>query len=215
MARIKVSAPYGEFVQEIDSLLRIDKNNQRRFIPGPRRSSQNSISHQQLVLLTEGVFFSSFRAFESLLEDIFLLYTLEKPTLANRRPRSYLKPRGFDHAFHLIKSAMPYLDWTNPNTVIGRAETYLKDGQPFKIVIASNQVSLNDMKKIRNHIAHKSRESLMQYLTVLKKHYRVIPLQIPRPGEYLIKIVPNSAPPTHYLVYYLENLKQIAKDLTH
>ena len=214
MRRLKISAPYREFIQEINSLIRIDNNNQSSFSSTISQSKQ-IISKHQLVLLTEGLFFSAYRAFESLVEEVFLLYTLEKPNIKNKKTVSYLKPRNFEHAFDLIKSSLRYLDWQSPDIVINRAETYLKNGGQIKTPLTSNRVILNQMKKIRNRIAHTSRESLNEYKKVLLSHYKIIPLKIPKPGDFLLNIVPGSNPPIHYLVYFLENLKNIATDMTH
>lgn len=201
MERRRVSAPYREFINELDALTRLDADNQSRF--------SSSASRRQLILLSEGVFFSTFRVFERFLEDVFVLYTLEKPSISGLKYRSYLKPRNFSHGRELIQSSMPYLDWTSPDNVLSRSETYLVEGAPIKGAIVSSMDTLRDMKKIRNHIAHDSRESLIGYKAVITKHYKTIPLSIPRPGEYLLQMVPKSTPSKHYLVHYIENIKTV------
>lgn len=137
------------------------------------------------------------------------------PTLSNKKPKSFLNPRDFDHAYELIKSGREYLDWTSPTAVIERAETYLKDGDPVKLVFTSNQTILTQMKSIRNYIAHNSNKSSEQYKKILRQLHGTLPLKIPRPGEFLLQIVPHSSPPTHYLVHYLRKLKAVAADITH
>lgn len=209
MSRVKVSASYNDFVKSIDSLLRLDKDNQIRF------TSSNWLSKKQFDMLTEGVYFSAFRAYETFIEEIFLLYALGKPAILGNKPKTYLSPRDYNHAFELIQSSMPYLEWNNPDNVIKRAETYLKDGEPIKLAIAANRVILQDMRRIRNHIAHDSKESLSQYKKVIQRHYGTMPLKVPRPGEYLVMMVPRMVPSVHYLLYYLEKLKIIAKDISH
>ena len=214
MRRRKVSAPYKEFLQGIDALLLLDQKNQARLASSSGRVSRDNISRQQLVLLTEGIFLSAYRDFESFLEDVFILSTQSKPTLSNKKPKSFLNPRDFDHAYELIKSGREYLDWTSPTAVIERAETYLKDGEPVKLVFTSNQTVLNQMKSIRNHIAHNSKKSLEQYKKVLRQSQGTLPLTISRPGEFLLQIVPHSSPATHYLVHYLRILRRVAADIT-
>lgn len=209
MGRIKISASYNDFVKSIESLAKLDKDNQSRI------SSSNGLSKDQFAMLTEGVYFSAYRSFETFIEEIFILYSQGKASILGKKPKTYLNPRDYNHAYELIKSSKAYLEWNNPDHVIGRAETYLKDGGPVKQVVAANRVVLNDMRKIRNHIAHNSKESFSQYQKVIMNHFRTLPLKIPRPGEYLVMMVPRSSPPTHYLLFYLENLKRIAKDLTH
>jgi hypothetical protein len=211
--RKKVSAPYNEFVQNLNSLLSLDQKNQARLASGSGRVARDYISRQQLVLLTEGIFLSAYRDFESFLEDVFLLYTQCKPTLSNKKPKSFLNPRDFSHAYELIKSGREFLDWTSPSAVIDRAETYLKDGEPIKLSFTSNQTILNQMKSIRNHIAHNSTKSLEQYRKVLRQVHGTLPLRTPRPGEFLLQIVPSSSPSKHYLVHAVDILKMVADDI--
>jgi hypothetical protein len=212
--RKKVSAPYNDFVKSIDALLSLDQKNQERLASSSGRIPQNDISYQQLILLTEGIFLSAYRDFESFLEDIFILYTQSKATLSNKEAKSFLNPKNFKHAYELISSGKEYLDWTSPSVVLRRAETYLKDGEPIKPSFTSNQTVLNQMKSIRNHIAHNSDKSLGQYRKVLQAVYGTIPLKIPRPGKFLLQMVPSSSPPNHYLVYYLNILLTVAEDVT-
>jgi hypothetical protein len=206
MARIKISAALKTFTVATDALIKLDRDNQTRF-------SRPTISDKRsLVMLSEGIFVSAFREFETFLEEVFILYTLEKTTTTNAKPRSYLKPKNYDHALELVKSSMPFLDWTSPDNVINRAETYLHNGWPVKLPLSTNRVILQDMKKVRNHIAHNSKESLKEYKKVLQKHYRTLPLSILKPGEYLQLMVP-TAPTEHYLLYYLNQLRLVSVDL--
>lgn len=209
MARIKVSAAYNDFVKTIETLVKLDSDNQKRYSDG------GLLTKTQIAMLTEGTYFSAYRAFENFVEETFLLYSLEKANIVGKKPKSYLNPRDYNHAFELIKSSMVHLEWNNPDHVIARAETYLKDGEPIKQVIASNRQILHDMRKIRNHIAHNSKDSLAQFKKVIQNHYGTVPLTIPRPGEYLVLMVPRMTPAKHYLLHYLENLKRVAKDMSH
>ena len=45
-------------------------------------------------------------------------------------------------------------------------------------------------------------------------HAGLLKIHLRRPGEFLLKMVPNKTPKLHYLVYYLDMLKKIATDLT-
>lgn len=201
MERRKISAVHADVVKELDRLLRLDVDNQRRF--------SGSANRFQLELLTEGVFFSAYRAYENFLEDAFVLFSLEKKSISGKQFGSYLKPKNFSHALDLIQSNMRHIDWTSPDNIIERAETYLVDGEPFKTPIASSLETLRDMKKLRNHIAHNSRESKKPYIAVITKHYRTVPLKEPTPGKYLLELVPTSTPQKYYLVKYIEDIKRV------
>jgi len=199
--RRRVSAVQADINKELNRLLRLDSENQRRF--------SGSANMYQLELLTESIFFSAYRAYENFLEDTFVLYCLEKESVSGKKYGSYLKPKNFSHARELIQSSMTHLDWTSPDNVISRAETYLLDGEPFKTPVASSLESLRDMKKLRNHIAHNSRDSKGPYISVITKHYRTVPLKEPSPGKYLLEMVSRSNPQKYYLVKYIEDIKNV------
>ena len=201
MARLKMSAVHRDFERELNTLLRLDRHNQ----------SRTELNKKQLILLTEGVFLAAFRAFENFLEESFLLYTLEKQGLSGRKPRSFLKPRSYNHSRELVRSSMPFLDWANPETVIQRAETYLQNGGPIKTVLAGAKHDLLDMKILRNQIAHNSSESRSQYKKMLRRIYGTIPLSIPPPGWHLLK---QKTSRVHYLYYYITRLLDIGRAIS-
>lgn len=199
MARIKISAAHKDFTTELSSLIRLDSINQ----------SNAGLSKGQLELLTEGVFLSAFRAYENYVEEVFLLYTLEKKSLSGFKPKSYLKPRSYDHSRDLIRSSMPFLDWSNPESVMERASIYLSSGEPLKTALAGATRDLLDMKTLRNQIAHNSEESKIKYAKLLRREYGTTPLKIPPPGRHLLKAVPRVIPSEHYLVFYINKLLSV------
>lgn len=206
--RRKLSAPLREFSHEIDRLLKFDADNQRRY-SSSSSLRRDRLTKSQLILLTESLFFSAFCSFENFIRDVFLLYCFGKKTISGKKVSSFLKPKNYRHAEELIQSSMPHVDWSNPNIIINRAEIYLERGFPIKAVFTSNREAFLDLKRIRNHIAHRSKESLEQYKKVLIKHYSTIPLSIPSPGEFLLVIDKND--PTKYkLQLYFLFLNQIA-----
>lgn len=209
-ARRKISAAYIDFIKEIKRLEKFDRQNQARFTTN---GLSTGISRRQLYLLTEALFFAGFRAYENFLRDIFLLYCLEKRPRSGQIVSSFLKPKDFLQAEDLIKSAMPFLDWSNPTKMIERAETYLDHGFPIKLPISTNKDILLDYKNIRNHIAHNSRESMDNYKRVLIKHYGTIPIRIPSPGEFLL-VIDKKNKTKYKLLIFFDKMKEIARDLT-
>ena len=210
--RRKISAVYGNFIIELQRLERLDGQNQRNFST-PVGGKAAQISLRQMHFLTESIFFAAYRAYESFVRDCFLLYCLGATTRAGASITSYLNPKDFPHAEKLIQSSMPHLDWTNPETMITRSELYLKDGFPFKLPYSTNISTLHDFRRIRNHIAHNSKESLDHYKITLRSHYSTIPLIIPSPGEFLL--FPDNVNPTKYkLLTFFELLEKLSNDLT-
>jgi hypothetical protein len=205
-SRRKTSTVLKDFLAELRRLEAFDSANQSNFTSLGKRTS---LSLHQLHLLTEYTFFIAFRTYEGFIRDLFLLYCLEKPHSSKKKVVSYLRPTDFNQAETLIQSSMPFLDWTSPDTVIGRAETYLKNGFPIKLPYQTNLQLLRDFKHIRNHIAHNSKESLEDFKKVVKRHYGTMPFTIPSPGEFLL--VPDRANPTKYkLLVFFDLIKKIA-----
>lgn len=205
--RVKISASYNSFIQEITRLERFDFLNHQKF-------SINELTKPQMELMVESIFFASFRSYEGFIREIFVLYCLEKHTPTKRNVKSFLKPKNFEHSELLVKSSMPFLDWTSPETVIERSELYLKDGYPIKLPYTTNLQQLRDFKKLRNHIAHNSFESEIQYEKLVRTYYNgVKPLIIPSPGQYLM--LPSKRNATNYLLLdFFQLMKTISLDLT-
>ena len=176
--RIRISAAYSGFIRDIKKYRAFDRDNQTKFSAG-------EITKDQFNMLTETVFFNAYRAYESCVRDIFLLYTQEKQRSDGTIPKSYLKPKDIFHAEKMIRSGQRFLDWDPPDKIITRSELYLRNDIKFKVVYSANISTLLNYKKIRNHIAHYSTESLEEYKKVLKAHYGVVPLNIPLAGEFL------------------------------
>ncbi len=208
VSRRRISAVVKDFRREIKRLRHFDAENQAKFSCRPR-----IISKTQLHFLTETVFFRAFRAYECLIRDIFLLYTLEKRPCSGVKVTSYLKPRNFLHAEALIRSSMRFVEWSNPDFVIRRAEIYLKDGFPIKPPLAANLLPLHSFRKIRNHIAHDSRESLDGYKSVLIEHFTTLPLSEPTPGEFLL-LNDRNQPNKYKLLVLFDLMNGLVSNLT-
>lgn len=164
-------------------------------------------------LLTEGVFFAAFRAYEQFMRNVFLLYCCGAQPSGGKRAQSFLYPKTLTHAEELVKSSMPFLDWSSPDAVMQRAASYLKDGYPVKSVLAANLEVLRTLKKVRNHIAHMSLESGTEFKKVLREHYGTVPLTILRPGQYLL-LPCKGDQRTYYLRLFMDTIEDIAIKVT-
>ena len=211
-SRRKVSAVLNDFHAELTYLERFDAENQANFSALHGASTSQRLSKRQLHLLTESIFFAAFRAYENFVRDIFLLYCLEKRPQSRKKVHSYLRPKSFQHAEELLQSSMPFLDWVSPDTIIARADLYLKDGFPVKLPYTTKLNSLSDFKRIRNHIAHQSPQSVQAYKKVLRKHYAVVPVTVPSPGEFLL-ITDRSDPSKYILLTFFQLMRNLSNDL--
>jgi hypothetical protein len=212
-SRRKFSAVKREFQDELRRLLRLDADNQARLYDNVGRPARGELSPRQLYLLTEGILFTGYRAFENLVHDVFVLYCLGKRNDAVIRAVPYLNPRNFEHAEALIQSSLRYLDWTNPDEVVKRAELYLKNGDPVKMAFISRRTVLVDLRDLRNHIAHNSKHSRRGYLNLLQRKLGTAPLRPPAVGEFLL-MQDREEPTRHYLISYLGALEEVCETLT-
>lgn len=206
-SRIKISAAYNSFIQEITRLERFDFQNHLKF-------NNNELTKAQMELMVESIFFAGFRAYEGFIREIFVLYCLEKTTIRKANVKSYLKPKNFQHSELLVKSSMPFLDWTKPEAVIERSELYLENGYPIKLPYTTNLQQLKNFKTLRNHIAHNSIESEIQYEKIVRTYYNgVRPIKIPTPGQYLM-LTSRTNPGNYLLLDFFLLMKTISIDLT-
>jgi len=198
-----------ELHKEITALRKLDLSNQQMYTQRLLAGRRPLITKSQMCFLSEGLFFAASRCLEKFLAETFLLYCTGKYSYGRKHVRSFLNPRSVRHATDLIQSAMPFLEWSSPDTVIGRAEVYLDSGFPVKQALTTHRDSLRDMKHLRNHIAHLSRESESEYRKVLRKHYGFIPLNIPCPGEFLL--LPHTTVANQYnLLYYFRLVEKVS-----
>ena len=204
--RLKVSASYNSFIKEIERLKKFDFVNQNNFL-------KKELTRSQIELLVESIFFAAYRSYEGFLREIFLLYCLEKQPKRKPKVKSFLKPKDFEHSEQLIKSSMPFLDWTSPDKVIERSEIYLQNGHPIKLPYTANLQPLREFKKIRNHIAHNSVESQNDYEKVINNYFSYIPLKVPSPGQFLM-LSSKKNTGNYILLDFFELMKKISVDLT-
>lgn len=210
--RRRVSAVFNHFDSVIEGLIRLDAQNQQRYRAGPGRPGVAVLSKNQMSLITEGVFIRAFSSYESFLEQVFILYCRGKHTMSGLKVNRFIVPKDAQHAREIIKSAMPFIEWNSPDTMIRRSETYL-DGGPIKQAIVQHRDRLNTIRKIRNAIAHRSDEAWQKYASTVASELRVQPMRTPEPGEFLMMTDPRSRA-QHFLLTYLQVLKSVASIAT-
>lgn len=95
------------------------------FILDQRTQTQNPrLAPSQIATINEAILVRAFRAYENLLESIFLDYVQGQRTLSGVNVVSHLRPRDTAHAYEMVRSSQPFLEWNSPSTVITRCEIY-------------------------------------------------------------------------------------------
>lgn len=208
--RRKVSSALADFQAELKRLRRLDDLNHSRFYPGPGRPGKDRLSKSQMYLLTEAIFTRAFSRYEEFIEQVFLLYCQGRPGSSGVRVGSYIKPRNPAHAKSMVKSGMTFIEWNAPDKILSRSETYLYPENPMHLAITTNQARLQNIRRVRNAIAHASEEAETQFRKVVRSELGVMPLRAPSPGEFLLLNDTSATKLQHYLTSYLDVLNSVA-----
>lgn len=118
--------------------------------------------------IVEHCFMQLFLAWETFLEQSFILYLNNASDLQGQVYIRYGFPNNNEHAYSMIKGTKNYPDWTNLNDVICLANVYFKDAGPFHL-LSSPPVEMEDIKTIRNRISHISEKSTKAFNRLLAK----------------------------------------------
>jgi hypothetical protein len=195
----KLSDLHSTYISKLARLIAIDKEYQAI------QFSSVSVLNTSI----EYVFLDGYKCWENFIEEIFISYTTYNKPISGKTPESFLKPTNEEHALDLLKLEKTYLDWTSPDNIIKRAEICFKSHQIITQPIQQCLSDLRDAKKIRNCIAHGSKESNRIFNGVCRQNLGKI---FNSPGEYLNHSSPDKV--NHYNIYYLNLFKNLVSLLS-
>jgi hypothetical protein len=176
-----------------------------------RAKSYISKTHHEMII--ELSFLRSFIAWETFLEQSFILYLLGKKSPKGYAPKRYVLPQNYKHAMEISLSGQPYADWTAVDVVIRRAERFFKKGEPFASLLKLRMAQLNDIKIVRNAITHSSIYSKEQFRKLVRRELSFYPPDL-TPGGFLNTGTPNLRSRIfleHYLDVILESAGAIVR----
>ncbi len=193
MQKVSLASVRAEFNNRLRSSVNVVDRLQDYRVREPNRARPLSPAERER--LAEMAWIQLFLAWEEFLEETFVRYLVGARPPRGRRPHPLIVVRSLEQARKLILGeGRSYLDWTEPNRLISRAELFFKDGEPYRTAIQSASLHLSRMKKIRNRIAHRSRTAEKKYEELLLELYG--PGRRSRtPGHILLSPPPQSALP--------------------
>lgn len=152
--------------------------------------------------LLELAFLKAYIAWEVFVERAFYLYAQGYSAPNGSRAARYVRPIDDEHVSLLLQPApMRYVDWTVPEAIRSRARAFFENGEPFETALASSTFFLQNMKKIRNAIAHSSSDAIEKYesfaTTALGRPCRDL-----RPGGFLLEMVPGATGNTYFSEFW-------------
>ncbi len=166
----------------------------------------NKISHMlspsEIYSIYELSFLKIYLSWESFIGRVFILYMIGEKTDSGYVPKRYVTPRDEKHAYDIIKSGRSFPDWLNIEFIREKSELFFENGEPFKPLLYTNTTikgALQNMKVLRNIIAHASKEAEGKYKNMLRVELGSAPNI--SPGEFLSRMRIEN-PKIPYIVYY-------------
>lgn len=153
-------------------------------------------------------------AWETFLEDSFARFLHGARTLSGATVKRYANPRTLDHARRLLAGLDRggrgrYADWTVRATVTQRALLLFKDGATFATTLDAAARDLDDMKALRDCIAHRSNYASESFGKVV--HRRLGVALNMRPGRFLLRHRPGAT--ETFLEYFSRIIVLVAEKI--
>lgn len=158
------------------------------------------------------VILNIFSLWEKFLEDIFIAYMLGNSSNTGNPCERYVSPVDEDHAYRMVKGINQYPEWSNINTIQTCAKIFFKNGKPFS-KLSQMQEPLNALKRIRNALAHASKDAKQKFENLVQGKIGRLPDDI-TPAKFLIEYkLERTRNSPYYYEYYINFLKETARYL--
>lgn len=212
MAQRQLRTVLAEFLRSLQECKRLAADAHLWSLPGAH-GTRPYISRRTRDYMTEMAFLRAFQAWEILVEESFILYLWGQRPPRGRGPNRYAFPPDQKTAMAwVIPEGREYAQWTDAQHVRERAERFFKAGRPFAPVLRSNQNMLDEVRIIRNGIAHKSIGARQKFETVVRTKLRTLPPNLTIAG-FLGMTVPGITPPISFLEFYVNKIDLAAQQI--
>ena len=161
--------------------------------------------------MIELAFLRAFLAWESFLEETFILFMLGSTPVGGKAPTRYVTPPNRPLARDLVAEGRPFPKW-NTEEVRRRASRFFRGGKPFEPALKASQQTLQDLNTIRNAVAHDSEDSWDRFKSLVRRELKTLPLGL-SVGKYLDTTRPGINPPITYMEHYLQTVVVVAEKI--
>ena len=148
-----------------DSLKIIDTVNKPEYLETDEKKTIRDLVVMQ-------AFMRVFNAWEQFLENSTKAYALGEKSLLGYSPPKYVNPLDEDHADRLIKGTNTYPDWTDAEKVLKIETAFFENGEPYTTALNGFSSKYKEIKKVRNEIAHNSKNSKDEFDTLVRNVLR-------------------------------------------
>ena len=212
MPQHRLSTVLNGFLQTLQECRQLAADAQTWSLPGAH-GARPYISTKRRDHITEMAFLRAFQAWEVFVEESFILYLWGHKPPRGRAPSRYAFPPSHRTAMEwVIPEGRDYAQWTVAQHVTERAERFFKAGGPFSPVLKGNQNALDEIRTIRNAIAHKSLGARLKFEKMVRDKLSVLPPKLTVAG-FLSTTEPKSTPPIVFLEYYIGRIDSAARQI--
>lgn len=117
---------------------------------------EGQLSERDVTRAYEGAFLSYYTGLERHLEKLFMGLLMSRLTVTGRPPRSLVQTASDVTAYRIVAGDRSFADWLPFHHTKKRARKWLSGGRPFDRLSKSDIQVLEQMRIVRNAIAHKS-----------------------------------------------------------
>jgi len=181
----------------------------RSYAPAGTRAGP-AISIRQRDSVAEIAYLKAFLAWEAFLEQSFVLYLVGRKPGRGRPPHRYTFPPTQKCALEWVAEGRRFAEWTKVEDVSSRAERFFRDGRPFTPVLNGNRSALDEMRTIRNAVAHASSSAQERFEEIARQRIGALPPGL-TVGAFLLMTVPHSTLPNSFLEHYIAKLEFAAE----
>lgn len=204
-----VISAFAKRLNDISQLVLAAEGWQKASVPSG--TIRFAIHHKELV--SELAFLHLYLAWESFLEESFILYLIGRKPPKGVAPRRYAMPPNRESAEALVlQEGRDYADWAAPDRVVDRSKRFFRNGKPFASALTGKQSFLQDLKTIRNAVAHSSKSSQEKYRRLVRRELATYPHSLTI-GGFLATPKPGVSPPQSFFEEYLSNLQVLAETI--
>ncbi|MFN7979425.1 MAG: hypothetical protein U0P30_14915 [Vicinamibacterales bacterium] len=116
-------------------------------------------------------------------------------------------------ALEFSSAGRGYAKWDSAPEVIRRAKQFFRDGKPYVDPLNLKLNTLEDIRVIRNAVAHRSGTAFNKFETVARNELKgVLPPGL-TVGGFLNLTKPGTTPPESFLEFYLGTLQLVAEKI--
>ena len=164
----------------------------------PKARAHRLLTMKEHASIAELAYLKVFLAWERFLEQSFLYYMCghKEPKI---KCHCFVVAPNLDHASVLVyPEGRHYAEWGNPVRVRDRAKRFFKEGEPYWSALGAAFDKLEEMRKIRNCIAHPSKYAREQFEKVVRASLGHVPKRI-SPGDFLLRNI--RGPSNRFEIY--------------